>query len=1050
MGKFSFLGTTALRGLSAATLLIGGASAAQAQQTAQDQQQETAPATPATPTSEQEAESGTQAQGTEVVVTGSRIRRPNLDSPVPVTSVGGQEFFETGNVSVGDTLNDLPALRSTFSQANSTRFLGTSGLNLLDLRGLGTVRTLVLVNGRRHVGGDVLNYGVTPDVNTIPTDLIDRVDVVTGGNSAVYGSDAIAGVVNFILKDNYEGLQLRGQSGISKYEDAGASFVSVLAGKNFADGRGNIAINAEYARQDQYFGSQRPWLRSQDGYVVVDTDPAGLTNGSDGVFDRVYFRDIRNSGLSNTGVIRFGGNATLNGGTDTSGAFFNVPFIFNRDGTLVPITGQRVGIGPNGSFIGGNGENFRGGNQFQLSPKLDRYNVNLIAHFEITPALVPFVEAKFSRTNTAGVGSSGPAFITGGTLGDSREQIRFDNPYLTAQARSVITAQRALAGLSAPTATTRLSVRENLEGLGGRYEIAKRDTYRIVGGLRGTFNDDWTYEISGNYGRLKETTSINGNLDIQRFLLANDAAINPATGTIQCRSQFSTAARIGYIDEGARLANDIAQCVPINVLGGNFTQAQRDYVLLDSVAVGKTEQIAGLAFVSGDTSQFLNLPGGPVGFVVGGEYREDNLFYNQDEEVQAGYTFYNAIPTFQAKKSKVKEAFAEIRIPLLKDVPFFNTLEISGAGRVSDYNLGNTGTVYAYNASAVWAPVRDLRIRGNYARSVRAPNQSELFSPLGQNFAPGFGDPCSARNIGTGSTNRAANCKAAGIPTTFDYAYPNGSLETLSGGNGDLAAEKADSYTVGFVATPRFIPGFSFSVDFYDITVNNVITTPSAQQIANACYDAANLQNQFCALFQRAGANGAASGEEPFQIIEGSLVQQPLNYAKLKARGLDFEIGYRRDLGFGRLDTRLTYTRVLKRSDFLNPAEPNREDVVRFELGDPRDAFNWNNSLKFGNITAGYQMRYIGKQVLNTYEDYFAVQGRPPENADFADRKFYPQRFYHDVRLGIDATSKFNFYLGVDNLANTKPPLGATGIGGGSAIWDNRGRFFYAGAVAKF
>jgi outer membrane receptor protein involved in Fe transport len=1048
MKKLNYLNASALRSIAVASLFAASTSPAFAQEVAADQQAEAQQ--PAGPTTEQEAESATQAEGTEVVVTGSRIRRPNLDSTVPVTSIGGQEFFETGNVSVGDTLNDLPALRSTFSQANSTRFLGTAGLNLLDLRGLGSQRTLVLVNGRRHVGGDVLNFGVTPDVNTIPTDLIERVDVVTGGNSAVYGSDAIAGVVNFILKSSYEGLQIRGQSGISKYEDAGATFVSVLAGKNFADGRGNIAVNAEYAHQEQYFGSARPWLNRQDGFIVVDTDPAGLTNGSDGVPDRLFFRDIRNAGLSNTGVIRFGGNANLNGGTDAAGAFFNRPFIFNRDGTLVPLTGQRVGIGPNGSFIGGNGENFRGGTQLQLSPQLDRYNVNLISHFEITPALVPFIEAKYSRTDTAGVGNSGPAFITGGTLGDSREQIRFDNPFLTDQARGVITQQRLLNGQTAPVGTTRISVRENLEGLGGRYEEAVRKTFRIVGGLRGSFNEDWSYELSANYGRLKEKTAINGNLDIQRFLLANDAAVNPATGTIQCRSQFDPAARIGYIDEGSRLANDIAQCVPVNVLGGNFTQAQRDYVLLDSVAVGKTEQFNALAFVSGDTSQFLNLPGGPIGFVVGGEYRTDNLFYNQDEEVQAGYTFYNAIPTFSAQKSKVKEAFAEIRVPLLKDVPFFRSLEVSGAARVSDYNLGSTGTVYAYNGSATWEPFSDLRIRGNYARSVRAPNQSELFSPLGQNFAPGFGDPCAARNIGTGSTTRAANCAAAGIPVSFDYAYPNGSLETLSGGNGNLSEETADSYTVGFVATPRFVPGLSLSVDFYDITVNQVITTPTAQQIANACYDAPTLQNQFCALFQRAGAGGAATGEEAFQIIEGSLVQQPLNYAKLKARGLDFEVGYRRDVGLGRLDTRLTYTRVLKRSDFLDPAAPNREDVVRYELGDPRDAFNWNSSLKVGVLTAGYQMRYIGKQVLNAYEDVFAVQGRAPENADYADRRFYPQRFYHDVRFGLDATNRFNFYLGVDNLTNTKPPLGLTGIGGGSAIFDNRGRFFYSGFVAKF
>ncbi|MET0252362.1 MAG: TonB-dependent receptor plug domain-containing protein, partial [Novosphingobium sp.] len=173
-----------------------------------------------------------------IIVTGSRIPQPNLESANPVTVVSGEEIFESGNVSVGDQLNDLPQLRSTFSQQNSTGPLGVRGLNLLDLRGLGTQRTLVLVNGRRHVPGDVLNFAVSPDVNTFPADLIERIDILTGGASSVYGSDAIAGVVNFILKDDFEGLQVRGQNGVSRYKDAGNQYVSLLAGKNFADGRG--------------------------------------------------------------------------------------------------------------------------------------------------------------------------------------------------------------------------------------------------------------------------------------------------------------------------------------------------------------------------------------------------------------------------------------------------------------------------------------------------------------------------------------------------------------------------------------------------------------------------------------------------------------------------------------------------------------------------------------------------------------------------------------------------------------------------------------------
>jgi outer membrane receptor protein involved in Fe transport len=1074
-------------------------------------------------TSEQEIESGTDAKCDNlppgarrpaecetIQVTGTRIRRPNLESPLPVTSISGQEFFETGQTSVGDTLNDLPALRSTFGQANSTRFLGTSGLNLLDLRGLGTSRTLVLVNGRRHVGGDVLNTGVSVDVNTIPTDLIDRVDVVTGGNSAVYGSDAIAGVVNFVLKQNYDGLQLRGQGGQSRYGDAGSYFVSGLAGRNFAGGRGNVAVNVEYARQDDAFAASRPWLREQSGFVTVDTDPPpcapGQTTGcapfgSDSIPDNLFFRDIRSASLSSTGVVRFGGTILAGAGAGTasnltcgqsvngtgSSAFFNCPYMFSPSGQLIPITGQRVGLGPTGSFIGGNGYNRNGGRLLQIQPNLNRYNVNLLAHFDVSPALTPFVEAKFSRTDSVGTGGNGPAFITGSAMGDpfqllfstggsgtrqtnpgNREAIALNNPYLDPSARALITSQ-ILASNVNPCTFSRLTatdisrinagtfhfcLRENFEGLGDRTEEARRDTYRVVGGIRGDFNDDWHYELSANYGHLKERTKILGDLNIQRFLLANDPVRDPVTGNIVCASKIDPSRAIGYVDFGNEAAstvfqNDVATCIPINPFGGNFTQAQRDYLLANTVAKGTTSQFDALGFLAGDTSQFINLWGGPIGFVLGAEFRQNNVTYEQDPLVEQGYTFYNAIPAFKAKKERVKEAFGEVSVPILKDLPFAHELEFDAAARVSDYNIGNTGAVWAYNLTGIYAPVRDLRFRANYARAVRAPNQVELFSPAGTNFAPGFSDPCSAINIGNGTQYRAGNCATAGRPAGYDFRYGS-SLEFKSGGNPELEAEKSNSYTYGFVATPRWVPGFSVSVDYYNITVKNAIAFVSAQGIVNACYDFPTYPNVFCNQFSRAGPSGGPRGEQEFQIIEGSLLAAPLNYAKLIARGIDSEIAYRGKIGPGRLDTRLTYTHVLDRSNFTSATDPTFENQILVELGDPQDAFNWNNAYKYGRFTLGYQMRYISKMVLNAYEDYFSVQGRNPQNADFSNRRFYPHEFYHDVRLGVDVGPKYNFYAGIDNLTNTTPPLGLTGTGGGSGIYDNRGRFFYAGAVAKF
>ena len=257
--------------------------------------------------------------------------------------------------------------------------------------------------------------------------------------------------------------------------------------------------------------------------------------------------------------------------------------------------------------------------------------------------------------------------------------------------------------------------------------------------------------------------------------------------------------------------------------------------------------------------------------------------------------------------------------------------------------------------------------------------------------------------------------------------------------------------TIGGVFQPRFLPGFSLSVDYYDIVVNNVITALSAQSILNACVDQTDINNQFCGQFQRAGAGGGPRGEIQGQILEGSLNVVPLNFAKLKVRGIDFEVAYRRKLGgWGEVSTRLVYTRSLENASFLNPINPGFGNTANGELGSPKDAFNLDVNLKTGAVNFGYELRYLGKMTNGAYENYFSYQGRPPQNEDAFDFKFWPEVFYHDFRIGVDAGSKFNFYMGIDNAFNRNPPLGLSGIGDGSGIYSNRGRYFYAGAVAKF
>ena len=1019
--------------------------------------------------------SGTVA-GDVILVTGSRIARPELESQVPVTVVGGEEVFQKSSANVADALNELPQLRSTFSQTNAGRFLGTTGLNLLDLRGLGTVRTLALVNGRRHVPSDILSNGTSTDVNTIPADLIERVEVVTGGNSAIYGSDAIAGVANFILKNNFEGIQLRGHVGVNYEGNFPSQYISGMVGRNFADGRGNVILHAEYARDERVQGSDVSYLRRNDGFLTIDTDPAGAANGSDGFPDRVFFRDIRSRSIFFNTLVpisRFEADVPQSR-IGINGVAYNDILIFDQAGNIISEDASAViGSGPIGSAIGGNGQTGREANLLTVLPDQERINVNLLARFEISPAFEPFVEAKYVNIKTQGQQSS-PAFLQGQflTFGDAREAPRLDNPFLSPEARTAIANALLASGrrgslirnafLSRPLSAAdraaiadgsfRFDISRFLSDLGSRDERSERDVYRIVAGLRGEFGSSFNYELSVNYGRVDEATEVLGNIVPQRFLLAFDAARDPTTGQIVCRSQIDPTAAVSYDDEDA-LAQEVANCVPYNPFGVADNSAAGQYILENTTSNAKLEQFIVSGYIGGDTSSFFNLPGGPVGFAVGAEYRREDLFFQADPLVEAGRTFYNALPTFAPEPFEVKEAFAEIRLPLLADRPFFEELTLSGAVRVSDYDSA-VGTTYAYNAGIEWQPIPDVRLRAQYGRSVRAPNLTETSFPLGQNFAPGFQDPCRGANIGAGSVNRAANCAADLGPTLLASiaTLPTYSLEILSGSNVDLQEEKSDSYTIGAVFQPTFAPGLALTVDYFDITVNDVITSPSAQQVVNACYDLPDLNNQFCSLFQRYRGDGLGPNQEvPGQVLDADAQIIPLNFAKRTVNGIDVDRSYRRALGDNSsISSRFIYTHLFNRSNFQDPTNPDFEDRILSELGDPQDEFRWNLDLKVSNFTFGYTMRYIGAMVLNNYEDINSLQGRPPENEDYADTLEYPEVFYHNFRVKVDVNDNFDFQVGVDNILNTNPPLGLTGIGGGSAIYTVRGRSFFAGARAKF
>lgn len=1009
----------------------------------------------------------------DVTVTGSRIRRPNITSNVPIVSVTADEIAD-GDPNVGDALNDLPSLRSTFSQANSTRFIGTTGLNVLDLRGLGTSRTLVVVNGRRHITGSPGDFDV--DVNTIPSDLIERIDVITGGSSAVYGSDAVAGVVNFVLRRDYDGIRLRGQAGISQQGDRGIQAVSLTAGRNFWDDRANIAINLEYVNAEALYFASRPALTGAlDGRCQINasefTGPPGQTPAEprtgDNVPDATFLCGVRNAAISNGGTIVPAGVSVaicqstnpavltpllaarcLNPGTPLGQPRL---FRFNNTGSLI----QDIPCLDLRPYPTGNGGNYIAcptqdpsavGSTLRdtglISPGLDRYTANLLFHMDISEGFRPFLEAKYVHLFSRQEGQ--PSFFQGGTLGT----FACNNPFVTAQHL----AQLQAIGRCANPATGTFPVSRFNVDFGGRSELVTRDTYRIVVGAQGDFNEDWNYEVSFNYGRLDVhqdeindliLTDADGNFD--GYLLAYDAVRNGA-GQIVCRVNQVTVTR--------------PDCVPINVFGNaSPSQAALDFVNTTSFVDQRATQMDAVAYINGDLSQLFELPGGPIRFVVGGEWRRETVFLEADplssgDNAAGGGTFFNAFHLWDPEPFEVKEVFGEIELPLLRDLPFAQELTVTAAARYSDYNT-SAGNTFSYNINGTWAPVRDIRFRANYSKAVRVPTLSDLTFPPTQNFAA-VGDPCDTGRLNAGATTREANCRALGVPVGFVATFANTqTIEIISSGNDQLTEETGRSLTLGVVVTPRWVPGLSITVDYYRIRVENLISVLGAQAILNQCVDLPTINNQFCQLiFTRQTVDNPATIENDIGALQNpALISGGVNFAKQEADGIDVEVSYRRTFDNGhRLNVRGLATYVIQRNNYLDPTNPTIQNRQLSELGDPQWSANLSLSYGIGPVDFRYSMNYIGPQVIGAYEQYFQIPGDPlntPTNVDANGFIWYPDVVYHAARMSYRVNERFQFYAGVDNIFDTPPPLGVFGTGAGDPF-DPIGRYFYAGATVDF
>lgn len=731
-----------------------------------------------------------------VSVTGSRLFNPNVVSPQPVSVLTAEDIKATGAVNIGDALTTMPQLATTFTMGNSTRYIGTAGVAMQDLRNLGTSRTLVLVNGRRMVSSSSGTSAV--DTNLIPTDWIERVEIITGGASAVYGADAVSGVINFILKKQYEGANFHAQYGSSEHGSFNKGLVAVTGGTNFADDRGNIAASLEHSWQDP--------LEFRDRFGHASYREILASPGSK------YSRILTPNG---------GGYTRTLGGTFSLGGDFDVSkrYVFDPDGS---VRRQRFD-GPY-DLNGGCADCDRNdaSKYTQLQPDYERVTLNTVASFDVQENQRFYFEGLYNKANVET--HSSPAFGT--------YSIRADNAFISPDLAALMDGKTIRVG------------RLDLDA-GRRGENTERKTMRVVIGTEGMFGDDWQYDASINYGRTHERRQNLNNRIVERFNAGLDAVIDPMTGKTVCRSQ---------VDPNTDISPEVAAgCIPFSIFGeGAIEPKAADW--FNTTTLTKTQLTQFVAGGSLTNNSLFELAAGPVSFATGLEYRRETSRQRTDPLDQSGATFLNAIPDSSGSYN-VKEIWAEGAIPLLHDLPLIKSLTLGAAARYSDYDTVGSTEAWRYNLD--WAVNDSLRFRGNMSAAVRAPNIDELFGGQSQNF--GFiDDPCASAEISLAKNPevRRANCAALNIPADHTDTVSE-TNKGLSGSNPNLSPETGRSWTAGFVLTPASLPGFSLNVDYWKIRLSDAISALSFQQTAERCVDApSGIGNAFCQNVRRNPTSG--------------------------------------------------------------------------------------------------------------------------------------------------------------------------------------------------
>lgn len=936
-----------------------------------------------------------------IQITGSRILRSDLQGTTPVVSISLETMGNLGIENFADMATQLPQFAPSFgSSRTQSTFSGiaTSGLNLANLRNLGSVRSLVLINGRRAAGGTSTSTSV--DFNNIPTANIDRIEIITGGASAIYGSDAVAGVINIITKKNLEGIELGVGYGESAKGDNKNPSASLVAGGKFGNA-GRAMITLEFDKQGRVSCRDRD-ICSEDFLWNKPAPPSVLPAGP-WFMERgpnVY------SGVGLGGRFFVGGNSFVRRGnslTDANGAL--IPFAVTVDG-------------------------YNRNADRDIAIPTKRMLAAAELEYELTKGIRAFAELNYGETNIEAQFEGHPfqSNQPGSRYGTLNPNIPLNNPFIPAALRTAINNYNASPPLvgtppaPAPQLTDVVWWQRLNDAGGPRGADSARRMTRTVFGLKGEldsiggFGRNFRWEASHTAARTAVSLNTEGLVNTANLYHGLRVEADPANpGQFRC------------VDAGARSQG----CVPINPFA-DYTLAMRQALRIGSVANGTSSLNDTIVTLTGTVA---DLPAGSLRASVGAERRTFSGFLDRDVVVNNALATGNQISDIDFAKTKTDEIFAEVLIPILADLPGAQSLNFEGAFRKSSTATSDYDT---WNYGGDWEPISGLRLRAKQSRSVRAPQPGEL-SGVGQTFGV-VNDPCqnSLRNV---SATRAANCLAAGVPA--GYTPPQTvqqGVAGLTGGNPNLKPEQADTLTYGLVWTPSFVKGLTVAIDRFQIKMEDIITTVSRQDAVNLCYD----QGLLCSVVTR-GTNVQVPGAN--YVLTG--VNERLeNVAKLNVYGTDIDIRYSFNLpsGLGQMNLGLLTTIYDEAVQTVVGAPINLLGAAGGSTTDQgwvKMTANANIGWRWGDFNANWNIRHIGEADMSNAT---TAAGYPK----------IPAHTYHNLRVGFQLNKNAELYAGITNLADKQPPFFASGSSGTQALdtvpgyYDVFGRSFFVGAKLKF